>query len=58
MNPLPDEIERLRRSAVILAPNASSGLSAGQVAAILTQLVEVTEERDRLLVELNEAGLA
>ena len=54
----PHEVERLRRSAVIAAPNTSSGLSAGQATAILTQLAEVTLERDRLLNELNEAGLS
>jgi hypothetical protein len=54
----PHEIERLRRSAVMAAPNASSGLSAGQVVTEVTQLVEVTQERDRLLIELNEIGPA
>lgn len=51
----PEQIENLRRSVAMIP---SSGLSAGQAAAILTQLAEVTEERDRLIEELNEAGLA
>jgi hypothetical protein len=58
MDLLPHEIERLRRSAVMVAPNASSGLTAGQAVAILTQLQEVTAERDRLIVELDALGLA
>ena len=58
MDLLRHEIERLRRSAVMLAPNASSGLSAGQVAAILTQPAELTLERDRMLIELVDIGLA
>lgn len=38
----------------MLAPNAASGLSAGQAVAILQQLQEVTIERDRLVAELDE----
>jgi hypothetical protein len=54
----PEAIDNLRRSAAMVAPNAASGLSAGQAVAILTQLAETTTERDRLLIELNEAWLA
>ena len=54
----PEAIENLRRRAVMLPPTATSGLSAGQAVAILTQLAAVTVERDRLIEELDELGYA
>lgn len=51
---LPHEVEDLRRSAAMLAPNMPSGLSAGQAAAILGQLAAVAVERDHLVAELDE----
>lgn len=54
-----DEIENLRRSAATLAlVNGPSDLTRGVALTLLGELANVTEERDRLLLELNKLGLA
>ena len=54
----PHEIERLRRSVAMASPGAASGLSREKALAVLAQLLDVTEHRDKLLAELVELGYA
>jgi hypothetical protein len=55
---LPHEIERLRRSVATIPPDSPSGLSRAKALEVLTELANVTNERDRLRAELVAAGLA
>ena len=52
------EIENLRRSVAMMPPDAPSGLSRAKALEVLTELANMTNERDRLRAELIEAGLA
>jgi hypothetical protein len=51
-----DQIENLR-SVAMIAPDAPSGLSCAKALEVLTELANVTAERDRLYAELIAAGL-
>jgi hypothetical protein len=54
----PHEIERRRRSVAMVPPNAPSGLSRAKPLEVLTELADVTNERDRLRDELIANGPA
>jgi hypothetical protein len=46
------------RSVAMAPPGAPSGLGREMALAVLSQLLEVTENRDNLIAELVAAGLA
>jgi len=52
------EVENLRRSVAMAAPEGPSGLTREQALAVLAQLQEDTAQRDRLVDELRALGLA
>lgn len=52
------ELELLRRSVAMLPPGAPNGLSREKALALITQLKDVTAERDRLAEAVREAGRA
>ena len=55
---LPHELELLRRSVAMLPPGAPNGLDREKALAIISQLKDVTAERDRLVEAVREAGRA
>jgi hypothetical protein len=52
------EIENLRRSLAMAPVDGPSDLTRGVALTLLGELANVTEERDRLLLELNKLGVA
>ena len=54
----PAEIENLRRSVAMMPPDSSSGLSRAKALEVLTELANVTAERDRLRGKSIAGGLA
>lgn len=53
-----EEIENLRRSVAMVPVDSPSGLSRAKALEVLSELANVTNERDRLREELIANGLA